>query len=327
MNPQTSPEPLWRKRLAALAHSWPGTRRGEVEALHLSRVALRRIREALPVAFPGANKTKLKKLSSKLRAITRALGPVRQLDVELGVLGELDEVMPVHRAALEPVRHAIVAERKKRRERMRDRVDEIGVKRLGRKLERLGEESDAGHERVTAAAWRNALAVRTVRRAKRLKEALDAAGAIYMASRIHDVRIAVKRLRYVLEMAEEAGLPQVGALIQSLKGMQKMLGRLNDLQSLLDRIRDVEASADPGQARLGFRRVTRSLEQECRRLHGQFVVGRTALSEVADAARHELAREMTAGRLRPARAVSMRRKRYSSGVGPTASAQRTSRSR
>jgi len=46
-------------------------------------------------------------------------------------------------------------------------------------------------------AWMWALDARLGRRADRVRAALDAAGALYHAERIHGVRVALKKLRYV----------------------------------------------------------------------------------------------------------------------------------
>ena len=58
----------------------PGAVGGDAEALHQARVASRRIREALPLEIRPP-----RKLMRQVRRITRALGPVRELDVALMV--------------------------------------------------------------------------------------------------------------------------------------------------------------------------------------------------------------------------------------------------
>src|SRR4029079_6208253 len=85
MNAQTSHDRLWQKRVDALAAVWPAVLDGETKALHKARVASRRIREALPVVAVSAPPAKVKKLRRRLRDLTRTLGPVRELDVELGM--------------------------------------------------------------------------------------------------------------------------------------------------------------------------------------------------------------------------------------------------
>jgi hypothetical protein len=185
---------------------------------------------------------------------------------------------------------------------MRERADGIDLEKLVGRLGRVG----TGRA-VRDSAWRNALAVRTVRRATRLAEAIDRAGALYVPGRLHRVRIAAKKLRYVLEVAEEVGITGVGELVRSLQGVQGTLGRWHDLQSLVDCSRDVQASSGskPENAELdGFIQV---LERECRRLHAEFVVGREDLLRICTRARREIAREITVGRPAAARATVARK--------------------
>ena len=86
MNTSTSRDRLWRKRLNELSAVWPDFVSGRTGGLHKTRVASRRIREALPIVGATASPAKVKKLSKKMRALTRSLGPIRELDVELDIL-------------------------------------------------------------------------------------------------------------------------------------------------------------------------------------------------------------------------------------------------
>ena len=86
MKPTTPSEMLIRQRLAAVTRMLPGARDGDAESLHQARVATRRLREALPLVAQGSRGRKLEK---SVRRLTRALGPVRELDVALITLDEL----------------------------------------------------------------------------------------------------------------------------------------------------------------------------------------------------------------------------------------------
>jgi CHAD domain-containing protein len=308
MNLQTSREALWRARLDAVVRAWPQMRRGNAKAVHQARVASRRIREALPMIAAGLDRPKLRRLSRKVRDVTRALGPVRALDVELVVLADLERSMPSHRAAIALVRKHLVAGRRALRKRMMERVDGIDLKTLVGKLARLsaGRDARSGRRAQNAMAWRNVLVARTVRRAARLREAIDQAGSLYVPERLHAVRIAAKKLRYVLEVADEAAVPRVSALIQSLKAVQGTLGRLHDLQSLLDRGRDVQAAIGTKPGRADLKAFMESLERECRRLHAEYVVRHEELLRVCDRSRREVARQIVVGRPRAARVATAR---------------------
>ncbi len=316
MNAPTSLEALWRKRLDAVARAWPRMRRGSVEALHQARVASRRIREALPIVAAEVDRATLRKLGRQVRGVTRLLGPVRQLDVQIGVLTEVERSTPSLRAAIDLVRRRLVADREAQRERMIGRADAIDLKRLMRRLARIGADGDSssGRRAQGAAAWRNVLVARTARRGERLRHAINSAGSLYVPDRLHEVRIAAKKLRYVLEAAEEAGIRRVKALIGPLKDVQETLGRLHDLQGLLDCGREVEASGEIDSERPGLDAFAQALEQECRRLHAEFIVRREDVLKVCGRARRELAGQIAVGRPPAARVTLARGSDVSAGA-------------
>src|SRR5579871_522697 len=63
----------------------PQAIKGDVTAVHRSRVASRRLREMLPLAAAATSRHKTKDLRADVRRITRALGRVREIDVTLAV--------------------------------------------------------------------------------------------------------------------------------------------------------------------------------------------------------------------------------------------------
>ena len=68
------------RRVRALDDDLLDARRGEVDAVHKARVATRRLREAVPLTLARGRG---KRLLRRLRKLTRALGPLRELDVAL----------------------------------------------------------------------------------------------------------------------------------------------------------------------------------------------------------------------------------------------------
>jgi CHAD domain-containing protein len=108
---RTAPaEHLIRQRLRAVTHALPAAERGHAESLHKARVATRRLREALPLVATGGRGRKLERA---VRRLTRALGPVRELDVALITLDELERETPadVPRRAIATLRSVIAQER------------------------------------------------------------------------------------------------------------------------------------------------------------------------------------------------------------------------
>jgi CHAD domain-containing protein len=298
MNVLTSRDRLWRKRLNELSAVWPEFVHGRTTGLHKTRVASRRIREALPVVGVTAPPAKVKKLNKKMRALTRALGPIRELDVELNLLEQRADGMSER--ALEMVRREIAARRQALRKELADQSPVTDLKRLLRKLEKVAEgkrakkakERGAKAMHKLEAEWRGVLATRLMRRGKSLEAALEEAGPVYAPDRLHDVRISTKKLRYALEIARDAGVP-AAPLLKILKRHQERLGHLHDLQMLLKHVRESESSPVVGSTVNDLTAYADSLDRECRRLHAAFVESRGELISVVKQVRTQVVPALT----------------------------------
>ena len=318
MNVSTSCDRLWRKRLNELSSVWPDFVGGRATGLHKTRVASRRIREALPVVGACAPAAKVKKLNRKMRDLTRYLGPLRELDVDLSILDHESKQANIPPRAIEMVRRQIASKRETLRLDFEKNAPVNDVKKLIRKLERVAERPDAkakkGRDRKgkaqraegkgqggTEDQWRGILAARLMRRAKALRTALDKAGPFYSPERLHEVRIATKKLRYALEIAHDAGIAEAASLVRLLKRHQERLGRLHDLQSLLKHVREAEAAPAIGSRVNDLLAYSDALERDCRRLHAGFVEHRHELAECVRAVRQELVPAFTMPQRRQAR--------------------------
>src|SRR5688500_10168933 len=98
---------LLRQRLTTLIEAMPAAQAGDVRSVHQARVATRRLREALPVIGAAVNARSLGRVGRQVRRMTRALGPVRELDVALAHLDELAAKGVVSPRAIARVRDAI----------------------------------------------------------------------------------------------------------------------------------------------------------------------------------------------------------------------------
>src|SRR5262245_28867466 len=111
MNAPTPCDRLWRKRLNELSTVWPEFMGGRTTGLHRTRVASRRIREALPIVGVCAPAAKVKKLNRQMRKLTRYLGPIRELDVKLDMLDAARKGGRATARALELVRRDVASQR------------------------------------------------------------------------------------------------------------------------------------------------------------------------------------------------------------------------
>ena len=97
-------ELLIRQRMNALTRALPGATQGDPLLVHQARVASRRLREALPLVASGA---KGRKLERAARRLTRALGPVRELDVALEMLEAMTTGSEAPRGAIAKLRQVV----------------------------------------------------------------------------------------------------------------------------------------------------------------------------------------------------------------------------
>jgi CHAD domain-containing protein len=108
---------------------------------------------------------------------------------------------------------------------------------------------------------------------------------MYLPDRLHDLRIAVKKLRYAMEIARELKGSRATARIRMLKGTQDLLGRMHDLEVLIGRIRAVQgASENPPSLDVSadLDHLVRRLETECRQVHVQYVDRRRKLLDLCE---------------------------------------------
>jgi len=281
MSPAVAPVTLVKRRTKALQAHLPAALEGDAHALHGARVASRRLREVLPLSTAGHATKK------RVRRLTQWLGRVREMDVALALLDVDDLTDGVPRLALAEARQHLQLAREKRRGCMLRRLQKLSPRKLDRTLAKLIEVS----AEQDVAAWRRALAARLARRASALRRATEKAGAIYVAERLHGVRIAAKKLRYALEIAAELGTRDAAKLAAVVRRTQITLGNLQDRNILLRQVREASAHADD-ITRQGLAVLAADLEQACREIHGEFLGQREALDAALLAVRQHIVPEL-----------------------------------
>ena len=266
-----------RREAAALARSLARARAGDERGIHRARVATRRLREAMPL-YAAAGAADARDLRRSLRRLTRALGPVRELDVARQVLQGL-----APRFAWPPTTTARVDEhcvrlRGRRLEALLDQADRVDAASLPRRIHAMLAAADAGFRQTAVAVF---LVPRLRRRARALAAAQRAAGTMYAVQALHDVRLAAKKLRYLLELGGVATGARVAADVAQLKRLQGQLGRLHDLQIVQHAFQELEAGGlDPLTSRR-LARMDRDVETACRELHARYLKGAPAVGEQA----------------------------------------------
>jgi CHAD domain-containing protein len=283
-----------------------GLERGDTRMLHAARVASRRLRELVPILQLDA--ATARKLSRRLRKVTKRLGGVRELDVLLQLIDELHETRREHSDPLSRLAVTVAKARDEAREQLAEDLPVRDMRRLAKRLDRASAELQARHEKVTpvrrSQQWRWAIDARVVHRAQQLESAIRDAGAVYLPERLHVVRITIKKLRYALELSLEAAGRRAAHQLRNLTRQQDTLGRMHDLQTLIERIRQLQATLAPPSVTVwrGLDRLVSLLDEDCRRLHARYMRGRPALEALAS--RLEAVSAAAAARPRSSRRAS-----------------------
>jgi CHAD domain-containing protein len=284
--------------------------------VHRARVASRRLREVLPVLAAAAAPLRVGRVQRTLRKLTRSLGPVREMDVALGLLS-----MPALAArsspAIELVRARLAATRAERRAAMASNVAALDLDKANVRLREIAVAAGATSDR---GRWHRVLAARLARRAATLRRAAGSAGALFDPEALHRVRIATKKLRYAVEVADDTGAASATAQVRLLRREQDALGRLHDLQVLREHVRAAAAKNVRQAPALDV--LARAIDDECRVLHARYLKGAPRLREVCEFVERQIVpalRTSAVGAARP-RPIGMtlherRRGRSASSIG------------
>ncbi len=237
--------------LTLLARAEEAARRladpADAEALHDFRVALRRLRSVLR-AYRGPLAGALKKRHrGGLRDLARGTGEGRDAEVALAwVAAQRDRLEEGQQAGLdwfaaqlEKRKGAGYDEAQRHLGEVFEPLAEELQKRLGVYTRRVRLDHGGGGEE----SFGDLVAAEARRDLSRLEELLAGLAAPDDSARGHRARIAVKRLRYLLEPLERE-LPSVQPIVGTLKRLQDVLGELNDAHVLEDELATaVEAAA------------------------------------------------------------------------------------
>jgi CHAD domain-containing protein len=183
---------LTARPVDALAEHLPAALEGDPHSIHQARVASRRLRELLPIVGGVLKRGPRRRLNRRLRGLTRALGPVREVDVELTSVDQMIADLAAPPVTAGELKRVLARERTVRLASLTERFDAGRVQRLLRRLRRLESTLAEGAE---PEAWSLELARRGGRRAEALGAAVADAGALFASERLHAVRIAAKQLR------------------------------------------------------------------------------------------------------------------------------------
>jgi len=195
---------------------------GSAEEIHDLRVASRRMRAALKLADVVVPCKSISRLNVSVRKLTRKSGHIRNMDEFIQFLKELSEGdTRCFDLLIDSLTHQRCAESDSLNKVLR-RFD---ADWLSRRMQRVMQRMDNGNRQCMQSLLSSA-GIECFRNVQLYLTFLldrDAAEAR------HALRIAIKRWRYLVEIAAEVSGADYGPLLNDLKVYQGLLGRLNDL--------------------------------------------------------------------------------------------------
>lgn len=246
----------------------------EPDAVHDARVTSRRLRSGLQLWSEARPRKKVKRWRRQTKAITQSLGDLRDTDVQLRfVKDRLQEpdITADLRAGLEFLQKRLERKRKKYHRRAR------------RTIKRLRRRGTLESMASTWASWQAdgesvAMDPQVRDRAKpliltRFNDVVRPASTLPTAeeaNELHRLRIALKHLRYTLEIFTPAFAGQLEPAVSAAKDLQKLLGDLHDADVWINRLPKLLAKQED-ETRSGLATLLDDRFQKQRRLHAQLL--------------------------------------------------------
>ena len=251
------------------------------DAIHDMRVASRRLQQILDLIYPHPH-GEVRKLRRRIRRSRRMLGDVRNADVQLARVKKiLARKRTARREAWETLRDYLLAQRSenfaralRRLSRQKLAVVYIRLKDILAQTQAKAVAHSAGDPAGGDDAQPNrfeerlGLALASVWQGFEAKVAESHRDA--QAGVIHGVRIAAKRLRYLVEVLHEFRAAGSAETLAWLRGVQELLGDWHDLEVLEQMMVAMVARPDFLSENLGVAIEVQKLILKCRAEKGKF---------------------------------------------------------
>lgn len=269
------------KHVEELGSNAKAAREMDAEGVHQMRVASRRLRAALPIFSSCFKESQHGRWRDGVKGLTKALGEARDTDVQVEYLHAfLGKAGVAERPGVRALLDLKEASRRQQQEQVAgwlDNMNEEGVLRemsdlLTKRVQRLAARRPDVRGRPSFAAGLAHVSYR-VGRVLELEPFVKDAKAV---ERHHEMRIAIKRLRYTLETFRPLFDDQLKEEISVLKGVQDLLGEMHDCDvwiSSMDSLRNdvCSSGADAGALAPGLDAVRDDRTRERDDLYGRFV--------------------------------------------------------
>jgi CHAD domain-containing protein len=228
----------------------------EVEAIHKLRVTTRRLQAALDLLAIGKEKSHIRKLKKHLRSLRRRLSVVRNYDVFLEILAQEAANRNALHYPFESLRKELQHRRDEQAKEIRKHLAKGEIANFANELS-LHFKIENAHDEISAEAVESKMPKLAhfakdkkifEHMAERLEQRLDEfliLGAQALPTthpeELHQLRIAAKRLRYLLEIAAEMGFGENSLVLNWLRSLQDRIGEWHDLEAIEDEIIGIAA--------------------------------------------------------------------------------------
>lgn len=194
------------------------------DEIHDLRVASRRLRAAIEQLEPFIGAEPVRQLKRPIRRLTRILGDLRNLDEAL-LYFEQFELLD-----LQPLSVPLARQRARDVRLAAGRLKELDTRKLGRRIshavsELTGRSGTGSQEGLLAT-----LAERNLQLYRPIHELIPDSAAPDQIEQRHQLRIAIKKWRYNIELLAGMLDRDQSPLLEQLRRYQTTLGTMNDLQ-------------------------------------------------------------------------------------------------
>ena len=214
----------------------------DIEGVHQMRVATRRLRSALHDFLPLVKKRPLRRVRKNLKEIADALGAVRDQDVAILALEQLQSAAEIDQT-IEQIKEGIeklLEERRRLRERAQmnliQTLDAGGLAKLQADFTAALDKAVRKNKRTRVVSFneagRDAVAAS-------LRELCDLGESVYEPfniEKLHEMRIAAKRLRYAVELFTACWGASIAPFAVEIAQMQSFLGEVHDCDVWLENL-------------------------------------------------------------------------------------------
>jgi CHAD domain-containing protein len=201
----------------------------EPDFVHDLRVWSRRLQQTMRVVVPESPPRASRKLIKMLRRVRRALGPLRNLDVNAQLVRRrLEEApSPVLHDAWEQLKNNLQQQRGTLLAEARDAVAENDFIAFIARAQKVLSQADIDANPT------GSLEAAVIASLSDWDQAHSLAAESRSVDNLHGLRIATKRLRYRAELAADIGAASLRPLVKDLKEIQAALGDWHDRSVLL----------------------------------------------------------------------------------------------